>query len=59
MHFDTPFGGVVEGTVVELVEDEVRLQLPIDPRQEVAIERGRDALPGVAQEAPGKQGHMP
>ena len=47
MHFDPPLGGVVEGPVGELLDVEVGAQLAIDPHQDVAVERGRNASPVV------------
>ena len=43
VHFDPPLGGVVEGPVGELLDVEVGAQFAIDPHQDVAVERGRDA----------------
>ena len=43
VHFDPPSGDVVEGPVGELLDVEVGAQLAIDPHQDVAVERGRDA----------------
>src|SRR5579864_6373299 len=39
MHFDTPFVRIVPGFMCKRAQIEVALQLPIDPPQQVEIER--------------------
>ena len=44
MHFNPFIGGVVQGSVDELIEVEVSVEFAIDCMQDVAIERGCDPL---------------
>jgi hypothetical protein len=50
VHLDAALPFVVARYVIELREIEIGVQLPVDARQQILIERGRDACRIVVSE---------